>query len=168
MSIKQPVRIRRFKGTDSLMRRVGLIEELLPKKPIHPRTRRTLDYHSQIYQQAEELIGICRKVFEHMKDEVAKRDAENLKLTEVLYEMTRKHGRLKDSNKLLRQGNRQAAPTPQWEEAKRLVFIKDVKETDQSIISLAAKHGVPESTGRTWARNEGLMKGRRCEYRERV
>lgn len=55
----------------------------------------------------------------------------------------------------------------QWPNSKRRMFIKDVRETDKSIIALAAKHGIPESTGRTWAKNEGLTKGRKCQYRER-
>ncbi len=114
------------------MTRVGLIEKMLPKRPVDSRTGRTLDYHSQIYCQTSELISICRKVFGHMKEEVAKRDiensklpgrkvfdymkeeiadrdAENLKLTKALYEMTRKHRRLKESNLLLRESIRQVA-----------------------------------------------------------
>jgi len=103
------VRIRTFKGTANLMTRVRIIDGMLPQKPVDPVSGKVLDYHSHQYGYIDELIGICHKIFGAAKKEVADRDADNLKLTEELYEMTRKHARLKESNKLLREEIRKAA-----------------------------------------------------------
>ena len=95
----------RAKGNPALLRRVDVIESLLPAKPnrTNPRTGEPVGYDSARFQHIEELIGICRQIREPSAD-VAELHVTISELRTELRRMRQNHSQLKISNRELRAG----------------------------------------------------------------
>ncbi len=48
-----------------------------------------------------------------------------------------------------------------WSNATKTKFLKDVEQTNLSVVTLAVRHGIIYRTAQGWAKAAGLMEGRK-------
>ena len=90
-------------GNAALMRRVDVIESLLPARPdrTHPKTGEPVGYNSSRFRHIEELIRICRSI-RSPSSNVADLHATISALRTELRHVRTLHGQLKLNNRKLR------------------------------------------------------------------
>ena len=160
MTSEPSVRIRRFKSVASLMTRVRFIKGMLPPKPTGEQ-----EYQSRQYRHVEELVAICRTMFHLMDKKIDALAADNEKLTNELYNTTRRSEARGEANKELRKNLKEASKSVisvTATTAHKKGFLEFVNANpEKTIADLVKFHGVNYRTAWGWASSAGLLQGRK-------